>query len=158
VGDLGGVVDVEDPRQVAVDAQQGPIGGRGRRDQVAQQGRRGDLVGHDQQGPLGQERPRHLHRQTVGFLPVGVFEEGDLALERRRDPGRFDDGPAQVVAAPPDGDRDLPHAQGIQQREGTLDQRGLSHDGEAVGAAVIADGDPLAGCQDQRASDHRRGA
>jgi len=73
--DFGGVVDVEDPRQIAVDAQQSPIGGERRRDQIAQQRGRGDSDGHDQQGPLGEKWSRRLHRKPVGLSQPGLSKK-----------------------------------------------------------------------------------
>jgi hypothetical protein len=84
---LGGVIDVEHARQIAIDAQHGAIApARVRRDLTHQPGRR-DLIRHQQQRAFGDERARREHRETVRSRPVGVVEERHAPLRRRRQHG-----------------------------------------------------------------------
>ncbi len=148
------VVDVEHARQIAIDRQHGrPRSGR-QRAELAQQGRGGDLIRHDQQRPLRDEGARRQNRQPVRPVPFGVLEKHDASLERGREarrPGHVPTNRGTVVA---DGQADLLDAESVEQPERPFEQAGTTDRGEAVRDAVRADRKALTGSQNEGACDH----
>ena len=157
---LGGVVDVEHPRQLAIDAQHRASVGRRQAGEALDQRRGGDLIGHQQQGRLGDE---------ARGRPAPTARWGDPSRGCRRSRSRragvatgsaarqlFQPAPHQRPL-PAHGDAHPPDAaRGARTRSVRSEQRHPAHGRQAVGHVRVGHRAAAPGGQDQRLPKHRR--